>query len=74
MTKSGVASKITPWGLILSVALVIVKYVAAPSMSWWVVTAPLWFPFSIIFLALALLGFFSLGLFAVTWILEKFEK
>lgn len=71
MTKSEVASKVTPWGMILSAILIVVKYVAAPSMSWWVVTAPLWFPFAIVLLVLLVLGFFSLGFLAVSWFLER---
>lgn len=70
MKASQAASRVTPWALILTVILIIVKYVAAPSMSWWVVTSPLWFPWLVILAILLVVGI-VLGVIAlVSWILE----
>lgn len=61
------AKSVTPWSLILSVILVVVKYVAAPSMSWWIVLAPLWAPWVIALVFLLGLG---VAMF-VLWLIEN---
>lgn len=45
--------QVTPWALILTVVLIIVKVLWAPSMSWWIVFLPIIIPFGILVLILA---------------------
>lgn len=64
----------SPWLIVLTVILAVLKVTEVINVSWWIVFMPLWLPFAII---LGLFVLFGLG-FAVVyggaWVLDLISK
>jgi uncharacterized membrane protein len=59
---------------LLVILLVVLKLCGVIDLSWWIITAPIWIPFAVLLIVVAVLGVFAACLACYMWIRDLFTR